>query len=526
MRNFHPTQDELSSLDQAVNVIANPYTMHAVSIFVSRKAASKFTDFALSPPCTVRQFVPVNAQTLDTHHKALQINLDKTKYGTFAEIGAGQEVARWFFRVGAAAGTIAKSISAYDMVVSDAIYGPTDRYVSRRRLSSMLDHEYQLLVERLKEKRGAKTKFFAFANTVTARSWKQRDESHGWMGIRFQTEPGTEPCDIWIHVRMLDRENIQQQEALGIMGVNLIHSAFYLFKNPSKLIGSLMDGLTPERVEVDMIRLSGPAFAKIDNRLMALELVQQGLANSAMFTSSGEVVQAAEVLYQKPILVERGSFRPVTNVTIDMLRCAEAQFVQEPNVRGEEIVVLTEMTMRNLVMEGKIDPQDFLDRADLLAALGKNVLISNYGEFHRLAAYLFRYTKKMISIVMGVPTLRELFDEKYYKDLEGGILESFGRLFKNALKLYVYPLQDPATGSIITATNMLVAPNLRHLYAYLLESHFIENVCDYHREFLPIFSRDVLAKIKKNDPAWESAVPPEVAQLIKHRGLFGFGRQI
>jgi hypothetical protein len=466
----------------------------------------------------------MSERPLDTHHKALKINLDKTKYGTFAEIGAGQEVARWFFRVGAAANTIAKSISAYDMVVSDAIYGPTDRYVSRRRLTAMLEHEYQLLVERLDRKRGSTTKFFAFANTVTARSFKQRDESHGWMGIRFQAEPQAEPSEIWIHVRMLDRENIQQQEALGIMGVNLIFAALYLHRNPAVVIRSLMDSLTSERVEVDMIRFSGTAFATVDNRLMALELVQQGLANSAMFTAGGEVVQAAEVLFDKPILVERGSFRPVTKVTIDMIRCAEAQFCREANVKGEEIVVVTEMTMRNLVTEGKIDPQDFLDRADLLGALGKNVLISNYGEYYRLAAYLFRYTKRMIGIVMGVPTLREVFDEKYYTDLEGGILESFGRLFKNALKVYVYPSQDPETGSIVTASTLVVAPHLRHLYAYLLESHFIENIHGFDRSSLGIFSKDVLAKIRAGDSRWEDMVPPEVAQLIRDRGLFGCGR--
>jgi hypothetical protein len=464
----------------------------------------------------------MNERLLDTHHKALQINLDKTKYGTFAEIGAGQEVARWFFRVGAAAGTIAKSISAYDMIVSDAIYGPTDRYVSRRRLASMLEHEYELLVERLGEKRGVTTRFFAYANTVTARSFKQKDESHGWMGIRFQIQPQSEPCDIWIHVRMLDRENIQQQEALGIMGVNLIYSALYLYQKPEVLIGSLMDELTSDRVEVDMIRFAGPDFAKLDNRLMALHLVEQGLANSAMFTATGEVVQAAEVLYRKPILVERGSFRPVTNVTIDMLRCAEAQFIQETNVQGEEIVVLAEMTMKNLITEGKVDPKDFLDRADLLGALGRNVLVSKYGEFYRLAAYLFRYTKKMIGIVMGIPTLRELIDEKYYTDLEGGILESFGRLFKNALKLYVYPYQDSATGLLLTATNLVVPSNLRHLYAYLLESHFVENICDYNPSYLPIFSRDVLAKIQSKNPEWQEMVPPEVAQIIKDRGLFGY----
>ncbi len=463
-------------------------------------------------------------QPLDTHHKALRINLDRTKYGTFAEIGAGQEVARWFFRVGAAAGTIAKSISAYDMVVSDAIYGPTDRYVSRRRLAAMLDHEFQLLVERLNPTRGSTTKFFAFANTVTVRSYRQRQESHGWMGIRFQTEPLHEPCDIWIHVRMLDRERLQQQEALGIMGVNLIYSAFYLHQTPAQLIGSLLEGLSSERVEVDMIRFAGPAFATLDNRLMALELVRQGVANSALFTAQGEVVQASEVLYDRPILVERGSFRPVTNVTVDMLRCAEAQFCREANVKGEDIVVLTEMTMKNLLNDGKLDTQDFLDRADLLAALGKNVLISNYGEYYRLAAYLFRYTKKMIGIVMGVPTLRELFDERYYTDLEGGILESFGRLFKNALKLYVYPLQDPATGGIHTASTTVVAPHLRHLYAYLLESRFIENIHHFDRQSLSIFSKDVLAKIRAGNPGWEPMVPPEVARLIKERGLFGYGR--
>jgi hypothetical protein len=464
----------------------------------------------------------MKARPTDTHGKALQINLDAGKYGTFAEIGAGQEVARWFFRVGGAAGTVAKSMSAYDMVVSDAIYGPADRYVSRRRLHSMLGHEYQLLIERLHAIRGASTRFFAFANTVTARSYLQREESHGWMGIRFQVEPNAEPCDIWIHVRMLDRENVQQQEALGVMGVNLIFGALYLHQNPPALIGSLIENLTAERVEVDMILFSGKPFDKLDNRLMSLQLVEQGLTNSAVFTADGQVAQAAEVLYKKPILVERGSFRPVTNVTIDMLRCAEARFVREPNVLGEDILVLTEMTMKNLREKGEINHQDFLNRADLLAALGKNVLISNYGAYHRLAAYLFRYTKKMIGIVMGLPSLQALFDEKYYTDLEGGILESFGRLFKNASKLYVYPFQDPATKEITTAENIKVAPHLQHLYKYLVENRCIENLADCNHRLLPIFSKDVRQRIESNDPSWEQMVPPAVAQIIRERGLFGY----
>ena len=463
----------------------------------------------------------MNREVIGTHQKALQINLDDTKYGTFAEIGAGQEVARWFFRVGGAAGTIAKTISAYDMTISDAIYGAAERYVTRQRLQSMLDHEYGLLLERLKDKRGATTRFFVFADTVKARGYKTVDDSHGWLGIRFQTGPGSEPAQIIIHVRMLDKENLQQQEALGIVGVNLIYSALSLHGKET-LIPALLENLTRDRVEVDMIKFSGAGFDKVDNRLMALQLVQQGLTSSAMFTADGEVVQAAEVLYKKAILVERGSFRPVTKVTLDMLECAQAQFIQEPNVQGEPVVVLMEMTLKNLTDGGQIDHLDFLDRVDILGALGKTVLISNFAEFHRLAAYLFLYTKKMIGIVMGVPTLRDIFDEKYYADLEGGILESFGRLFKNDLKFYVYPLQDPATGSIITAGNLRVAPNLRHLYAYMMENLYIQGLRDIHEECLPIFSRDVLAKIRKGDSSWENMVPPQVAGLIKERKLFGF----
>jgi hypothetical protein len=463
----------------------------------------------------------MSRDVIDTHQKALQINLDATQYGTFAEIGAGQEVARWFFRVGGAAGTIAKTISAYDMTISDAIYGPTERYVSRQRLRTMLDYEFGLMRERLAGKRGASTRFFVFADTVTARSYRQKAECHGWMGVRFQTQPGSETSEIIIHVRMLDKENLQQQEALGIMGVNLIHGAFNLHGDPTEVVRSLVDNLTPDRVDVDMIKFSGQAFANVDNRLMSLELVQQGLADAAMFTADGEVVQAAEVLHKKAILVERGSFRPVTKVTLDMLESATAEFVQEPQVQGQSVVVLMEMTLKNLSDEGVINHQDFLARADLLGALGKTVLISKYGEFYRLASYLFRYTKELIGVAMGVPTLRELFEEKFYADLEGGILESFGRLFKNQLKLYVYPLLDVPSNSLITAANVRVAPHLRHLYAYMLENQHIQPLRGYNEQHLPIFSRDVLDRIRRHDPSWEEMVPPEVARLMKERNLFG-----
>ncbi len=461
-------------------------------------------------------------EILGTHQKAFQINLDPTKYGTFAEIGAGQEVARWFFRVGAAAGTIAKTISAYDMTISDAIYGRAERYVSKQRLEMMLEHEYPLLLERLDEKRGATTKFFVFADTVVARSYSRQDDAHGWLGIRFQTEPKVAPSQIIIHVRLWDKENVQEQEALGILGVNLVHGAMYLHEDPETLLASLVDNVGKDRIEVDMIQFSGPAFAKIDNRLMALKLVQHGLTNAALFTADGQVVSPADAFYKKSILVERGSFRPVTNVTLDMFRCAQAQFIQEPKVQGEEVMTLMEMTLKNLAGEGDtIDPQDFLDRVDILGALGKTVLISDFFEYFRLAQYFFRYSKKMHGIVMGVPSLREIFDEKYYANLAGGILESFGRMFKNDLKLYVYPLLEERTGSLISATNLRVAPHLRHLHAYLVENRYIEGLRDYNEKCLPIFSRDVLQKIRSQDKSWEEMVPPQVAKVIRERNLFG-----
>jgi hypothetical protein len=480
---------------------------------------------AAPPPA--REAAPRNGaaparEQLDTHEKALRINLDQKKYGTFAEIGAGQEVARWFFRVGGASGTVAKTISAYDMTVSDAIYGPADRYVSRQRLQTMLDHEYSLLFERLAAKRGATTQFFAFANTVAAQSFNRRDDCHGWMGIRFQPRPGEEPSQIIIHVRMLDRENLPQQEALGIMGVNLIYGALNLHASPDRFLESLLDGLSRERVELDMIKFSGPAFQMLDNRLASLQLVQLGLTDSAMFTADGEVVQAAELLHKKSVLVARGSFRPVTHVTLDMLNSAQARFAQETGVAAGDLLVLLEMTLRNLSDSGAIDYQDFLERVDLLGALGKTVLISNYGAHHRLAAHLFRYTRKKCAFVLGVPTLREIFDDKYYTDLDGGILESFGRLFKNDLKLYVYPLREPATGALITGDNLVVPAHLRHLLAYLVENRCVEPIRPGNEEYLRIFSREVLALLRAGDPRWETMVPPTVANAIKRRKLLGY----
>jgi hypothetical protein len=456
-----------------------------------------------------------------TNKKAFQINLDAKKYGTFAEIGAGQEVARRFFQVGGASGTIAKTMSAYDITFSDAIYGPTDRYVSRVRLRTMLDHEYNLLLERLDKKLGDQRHFFVFADTVAARSFKQHNESHGWLGVHFQTQVRSEPSQIIIHVRMLDEANVDQQEVLGVIGVNLLYGAFY-HSEPEKLISSLQENLAPGRIEVDMIKFSGPAFKGVDNRLMSLQLVSQGLTNAIMFTADGETVQPAEVFYKKAILVERGSFRPVTYATNDMLDGARRVFLKESGCSEKDLVVLMEMTLENLLSEGQLNHADFLARVDILGALGRTVLVSKFGEYYRLAGYLSRYTNKLVGLVMGVPSLIEIFDERYYLNLEGGILEALGRMFKSGLKLFVYPMIDEKTGQIVTATQVQVAPNLRSLFQYLIDNQYIEEITDYHREYLRIFPPDALAKLQSGDTGWERMVPPEVVKIIKEREFFGY----
>jgi hypothetical protein len=506
------------------------------------------------PTQTIAAMSEQKTELLTTSRKALTINLEESRYGTFAEIGAGQEVVRHFFQAGGASGTIAKTISAYDMVFSDAIYGKAPRYVSRERLTTMLDHEYSLLEERLAEARGSRTAFYVFADTVATRNFKGDNDAHGWLGIRFQIHPGDAPNDIILHVRMWDKDAVLQQEALGIFGVNFIYGAFFYRTAPEKFIRSLVENLSTDRIEVDMLKFTGPAFAQVDNRLLSLLLVQTGLTNAVMFGPDGDVLQPSEVLYRKAILVERGSFRPVTRVNVDMLDCTTALFLQEPAVKGKPVMVLTEITMNNLLASGKLDSVDFLARVDLLGSIGFTVMISNYPEFYRLTSYFRRYTKEMIGVALGVNNLIEIFNEKYYENLPGGILESFGRMFRNAVKLYVYPMRAaayeryvaatapagaPAAGGVspspagasvpnvvadvlITADNVVVPPHLRHLYTHLFESHYIEGVTGFNEATLNIISRDVLAKIKSGDPTWELAVPPAVVGLIKQRGLFDY----
>jgi hypothetical protein len=465
----------------------------------------------------------METQILSTHDKALQVNLDPLRYGSFAEIGAGQEVVRWFFRVGGAAGTIAKSISAYDMQVSDAIYGKAARYVCRERLEQMINKEYQLNDERLSEARGHDTAFFAFANTVSARNYHGTNECHGWLGIRFQTEPHAAPSEIIIHVRMLDNENALQQEALGIIGVNLVYGAFFHSNNPDMLVKSLLDNLSTDRIEVDMVDFSGDAFMHVDNRVISLRLVQLGLSGAAMFSADGTVLQPSEHLRKKNVLVERGRFRPVTHVNLDMLESARKQFEAEDESTSDETIAIMEITMHNLRTEGDaIDLEDFISRADVLEATGHTVMISDYPEYHRLATYLSRYTNRRIGLTMGAYSLVDLFDEKYYTSLAGGILEGFGRLFKNNVKLYIYPFKDPATQQIHKVDDLSVEQSQQHFYEYLKQSGVIEQIEEFNEDYLSIFSPDVLNMITKGETGWESLVPEVVAEKIKQQKLFGY----
>ena len=456
---------------------------------------------------------------MNTQEKALAINLDAAKFGTFAEIGAGQEVARWFFHVGHASATVAKSMSAYDMVISDIIYGPTDHYVSRARLESILDHEWAQLLERLNPVRGERTCFFVFADTVATRSRSRNQNGQGWMGMRFQAQPKAPYSEIIIHVNLLDPVPVGEQESLGVLGVNLVYGAFHQ-QPPEALMKMLMEGLSRERVDIDMIKFSGPAFEKVDNRLACLQLVELGLTDSTMFTAQGEVVQPSEVLYKKPVLISRGRFRPITNVGLDMLNGAAERFMKIPGVDGDPVVIMG-LTLQDLDTGHGIDGRDFLARADILGALGKSVMVSNFRRFDSVTSSLRRYTQNWLGFVMGVPTLRAVFDEQYYTSLPGGILEGLGRLFQGNVRLYVYPTRD-RSGEVATSSTLEVTPPLQHLLAYLRDKGGIEAIEDFDARQIHMLPDEVLAAIQNGTPGWEQYLPPQAAEVIKQRALFGY----
>jgi hypothetical protein len=453
-----------------------------------------------------------------TAERALAINLNPDVYGSFAEIGAGQEVARWFFSVGAAAGTVAKTMSAYDMTFSDAIYGKAPRYVSRERVGEMLDHEFALLRERLDPARGERTRFFAFADTVAARSFAGGNDCHGWAGIRFQHAFRAEPSDLVVHVRLLDPTNQLQQEAVGRLGVNLVHAALDRWRQPTEMLDVLLDQIGPERLEIDHVAVQGPAFPGADNRLLALHLVRLGYTPAVLFDAAGRPALAAETVRKKDVLVERGRFAPVTRLNLEMLARAGEAFGADG---ASDVAELLEISTASLRGGPREDDGDFLDRVELIAAAGKMVLVSAIGPFHELAEYLAARHVARTGFVLGVPLLRAVFDERHYGGLGGGILEACGRMFAHAARFYVHPTRDAIDGRVVTVDTLRVAPHLAHLLEHLRANGLVRGL-DCDPDTLRTYSSaEVRDRLCSGDPSWRELVTPEVAAAIAARGAFG-----
>lgn len=457
---------------------------------------------------------------ISTQQKALEINLDESKYGTFVEIGAGQEVARCFFSAGAAAGTVAKTMSAYDMTVSDEIYGKASGYVSRERVEQMLSREYALLVERLAASKPKTTEFFTYAATVTARSFKQKNECHGWLGVRLQLYPGAPPSEIILHVRMLDGDNQSQSEALGILGVNLIYGACYYKNKPKKLIESLLDNLDGDRLEIDLIHFAGPYFEETDNRLMNLHLVRSWCCRAVMFDENGVSVAPSSAMRKKDVVVLRGSFKPPTKLHLDMSQAAAKQFEKLGGTSGKGILNVAELTMSELGADGKVDDEMFLTRTDLLARLGYHVLISDYLRFFRLRSWIRNFTNNRLAIILSVHDLGNIFDERFYEGLEGGILVALGKLFSDDTNVFVYPAE--IDGKLVSLENVDVPENVKHLLRHLVSNGKMVAIENYNKENLHITPRSLADQIQAGRGTWEKCVPESIAEEIVAKKLFGF----
>lgn len=462
---------------------------------------------------------------LTTEEKALKVNLTGDIYGCFAEIGAGQEVAANFFKAGGSSGTIAYTHSAYDMKVSDSLYGEASRYVCEERLLTMLGTEYTKLKTSLPAKY-KESRFFAFCNTVESLNYHKTNQGHGWVGMRFQLKQGGEPNDVILHVKMHDTSHKSQQEALGILGVNLVHASYFHPTDLDKFLASLVYRLPRERMEIDMLRVSGSDFENIDNRIIALNLVKRGITDATMFDLSGNVLQPATALYKKNILLSRGRFRPVTKVHIDMLERGKEQFLKEEGVTEDKLRVIVELTLKDLTADGKISDKDFVDRAELLGTLGYTVMISNYLKHYKMIDYLSSIARgNSLGAIVGIYNLQTIFDEKYYQNLPGGILEAFGRGFGRKVKMFVYPARNVETGELYELSNLEIQPKLRGLLQYMMDNGKLEAIENYDESLLHILSDDVLSKIKADASMWEDDVPMEVVKAIKHYELFGYTKK-
>lgn len=457
--------------------------------------------------------------TMTIGQKALSLNLDKQRYGTIVEIGAGQEVARQFFKAGAAAGTIAKTMSAYDMQVSDDIYGKAGRYVSRERVEQMISKEFDLVMKRLDHVRHDDSTFFSYAATVAAKSYKGNNECHGWIGLRLELEPDAAYSDIILHVRMLEDNNEAQAETLGKLGVNLIYGAFHYYKDPTKIIETLLDNIGQDKLEVDFINFSGAFFKQVENRLMNLHLVRAWLTRAVIFSPEGDSKVPGEVFYKRSPMIVRGSFRPPTIIHESMFESGWKQFCEHDDLAENGALKIAEITMAELIA-GDSDDEDFLARVDLLNTLGCHVLVSDYLRFFRLRSYMRQFTNDPIGIVLSVLDFDYLFDEKYYDGLEGGILEAMGKLFPDNTHVYVYP--SSLDGDDVSLKNVKVDDQHKHLLEYLIGNNKLVDAVYATPEKKAIFTKEIMEQIKSGETGWQDLVPKPVSKMIMEKELFGY----
>jgi hypothetical protein len=416
-------------------------------------------------------------------------------------------------------------MSAYDKSFSDAIYGneKNQRYVTEDRLKKMLTHEVKLIEDRLSRDDYPNKMFFSYANTVATIDFAKRFKGHGWVGIKYQIDSEQEEYnEITLHIRFKETDARLQQETLGKLGTNLIYGAYYKYNRPKKLLRYLYDHIDKDQLEIDTINFSGPVFKDVDNRLMSLQLLKNGMTDAVMFSPDGNNVLPARVLYKKNILAFRGSFRPVTKVNMDMYEKSYEMFINENKVQKEKTQVVFEITLSNLrASGGEIDEQDFMDRARLLCSLGQTVLISNFQEYYKLVEYFNLYSKNRMGLAMGINNLIDIFDEKYYRHLSGGILEAFGKLFYKDLKVYLYPMLNE-NKTMTTSEDLKVHPRMKELYKFFKFNGKLVDIKNYDPEILNIFSRTVLKMISKDEYGWEEMLPEGVADIIKEQKLFGY----
>ncbi len=463
--------------------------------------------------------MPTEIQTLAaTQEKAFFINMDEAVYGTFAEIGAGQETANWFFRSSGAAGTVAKTISAYDMTVSDTLYGVVKRYVSEERLKQMMEYEYTQLIQRLGEKRGDKTRFFSFCNTVKCKGYKDTGPWAAWIGVRFQLKPGAAPSDLIMHVRLTVPDQGVQKRVLGILGVNLLYALFYKRDRMEEFVRCVGENLDRSLYEIDLMRFSGNGFSMFDNRILALQLVRSGLSEAALFQPKDNTVQQpSDFLYKRPIVLMRGSFMPLCHIHLEMMESVRAKFCTElTDEQRERAVDICEISLSNLLRGEEVDLLDFLDRVDALAALGKTVLVTNITHFYKISRLLNQYTREPIAIGLSIGLLHELFKEKWAADLPGGIMGSMAQIFLSQTKCYVTPWINRKSGEFVTAGTYRPPEKYRYLYMHLTENGYIVEVPYFNQKLLTRTPRDIVKMIREGDAAWKEYVPEEAWRMAEH----------